>query len=375
MKKSLSIALIRQRYVQDGGAERFVERAVSALSERDVALTVLARKWTGTKDANWIECNPFYIGRLWRDWSFARSVCRKVKRLDVDLIQSHERIACCDIYRAGDGVHREWLKQRRRILGRFGKFAIAINPYHRYVLAAEKALFSSPKLKAVICNSKMVKEEIKQYFTIADERLHVIYSGVDTDLFHPDLKKYRQEIRSKYNIPEDAVVFLFVGSGFERKGLRAVIDAMTVLPEKAYLLIVGKDKKSKQYQNLVESRYLDKRVVFAGRQEDVRPYYGAGDVLVLPTLYDPFPNVILEAMAAGLPVITSTKCGAAEIIDDGHEGFVCDAHDQGSLNRYMNMLLNQELSLKMGQEARKRSSALTYTQMREHMLGLYDEIL
>lgn len=373
--KSFSLALIRQRYTQDGGAERFVERTITALHDRDVALTILARQWSGTDKASWLECNPFYIGRLWRDWSFSKSVCQKIKQIDVDLVQSHERIPCCDVYRAGDGVHREWLKQRNRNLGWFGKLGIVVNPYHYYVKAAEKALFESPRLKAVICNSKMVKEEIKQYFPIRDDKLHVIYNGVDTKVFHPDLKRHRDEVREKYDIPKDATVFLFVGSGFERKGLAAVLTAMMALSDKAYLLVVGKDKKESKFRHLAQSRYLDQRVIFAGRQDDVRPFYGAGDALALPTLYDPFPNVALEAMASGLPIITSSKCGAAELIENGREGFVCDAHDQKRLSEYMNLLLAKDFNQKMGQEACKRVSALTLEQMREHMLGLYNTIL
>src|SRR5581483_12431788 len=117
--RPLSIALIRGRYVDDGGAERFMTRALTALSGGGVQVTLYTREWPQTSDFEIALCRPFYLGRVWREAAFARSVCRALSQRGFDLVQSHERIACCDIYRAGDGVHREWLAQRARALGPF----------------------------------------------------------------------------------------------------------------------------------------------------------------------------------------------------------------------------------------------------------------
>src|SRR5262245_51830446 len=148
----MRVAVVRQRYSPQGGAERFIERALAALAGRGVAVTVLAREWTGDP-GNVVRCDPFYVGRVWRDWSFALAVCREVTRQSFDVVQSHERIACCDIYRAGDGVHAQWLHNRAAALGALARVGLALNPYRRYVLAAERRLFASPRLRAVICNS------------------------------------------------------------------------------------------------------------------------------------------------------------------------------------------------------------------------------
>ena len=102
----MRLAIIRQRYTPYGGAERFVEKALEALLERSVAISLYTRHWPQTR-LQLIEpvlCNPFYIGRLWRDWSFARAVGRAVAKRPSELVQSHERLLCCDLYRAGDGV-------------------------------------------------------------------------------------------------------------------------------------------------------------------------------------------------------------------------------------------------------------------------------
>ena len=376
MMKPLKIALVRQRYTAYGGAERFVERAMRALRGQGAQLTIVTRRWPGDMDNPALICDPFHLGNLWRDWSFARCVCRTLPGHDFDLVQSHERIACCDVFRAGDGVHREWLKQRQRTLGAIAKLGVALNPYHRYVLAVEKKLFASPRLKAVICNSHMVKEEIRAYFGVPEDKLRVIYSGVDTATFHPRLKaQHHQTLRARYAIPTGAPLFLFVGSGFERKGLAALLRALAGLPAESRLLVVGKDKKEAAFKSAAARLGLARRVHFAGGQKDVKPFYAAADAFVLPTLYDPFPNVALEAFACGLPVVTSLKSGAAELIENGRNGYVCDALDIAALAEAMTRLLDTDTATAMGVAARVTVEPFSLEAMGERLVTLYRSLL
>lgn len=375
-EKPLSIALIRQRYTDFGGAERFVARAMESLRQQGMKLTIVTRQWTPDERNQALICNPFYLGSIWRDWSFARCVCAALEKQPFDLVQSHERIPCCDLYRAGDGVHREWLKQRRRSMGPLGKLGIALNPYHRYVLAAEQALFASPRLKAVICNSHMVKDEIRDYFGLPEDKLHVIYSGIDRQAFHPGLQaEFRSETRARYGIPADAPLFLYVGSGFERKGLRALLTAIARLEQACHLLVVGRDKKEQAYRQLAGNLGLAGRVHFAGGQKDTRPFYGAADAFVLPTLYDPFPNTVLEAFASGLPVVTSSKSGAAELIRNGDNGYVCDALDVEQLAAALNRLLSPSHRHQLATAALETIAPLTMEAMSSRLSELYGSLL
>ena len=374
-RKLLKIALVRQRYTPFGGAERFVTNAVRALRAEGAVLTVVTRHWPGGEEFSPLICNPFYLGSLWRDWSFARCVCRALTNKDFDLVQSHERIACCDIYRAGDGVHREWLAQRRRVLGPLSRLGIALNPFHRHVLAAEKKLFASPQLKAVICNSIMVKEEIQRHFGFPEEKLHVIYSGVDLDAFQPRLRElHRSEVLAQLNIPADATVFLFVGSGFERKGLATALRALADLPASAHLLVVGKDKKLEQFRHLANQLGIEARTWFLGGQENVQPFYGTADAFVLPTLYDPFPNAALEAFASGLPVITSTKSGAAELIHEGENGFVRDALDAAGFATAMHQVITRGVS-SFTASSRNTVAELSPAAMSGQLFSLYQSLI
>lgn len=377
-----SLALIRQRYTPFGGAERFLDRAMGALQSasetgQGVQITLFARSWIGeTKGLRTITCNPPYLGRLWRDVGFAHCVRQKWRQQHFNLVQSHERVAGCDVYRAGDGVHLVWLQQRNRTLGVVGRLATTLSPYHRYILAAEKRLFQSSKLRAVICNSKMVQAEIIRCFSTDAEKLHVIYSGVDTEHFHPTLKaRYGLETRQRWGIPQDAFLLLFVGSGFRRKGLPILLEAMAYLPEQTWLLVVGEDRHTYAMRQQAQRLALGLRVCFTGGQQDVAPLYGAADVLVLPTLYDPFPNVALEGMASGLPLLTSNQCGAADLLKHGQNGLLGDSLDRERLVENLRLLQDPIIRESMCKAARQTVEPLTLDAMSQRLLKLYHSLL
>jgi UDP-glucose:(heptosyl)LPS alpha-1,3-glucosyltransferase len=331
----LKLAIVRQRFNPFGGAERFIARALPALERAGTEVTLIARRAEGWGARQVLRVDPFYIGKVWRDWSFACAARTAWRRRGFDLVQSHERIPGCDVYRAGDGVHRRWLELRALAAPFLERLGIALNPYHRYVCAAERRLFEHPQLRAVICNSRMVSDEIRRGFRIAPEKLHVVYNGVDLDYFHP---RKREELRGATRAelgcqPRDTL-FLFVGSGFSRKGLDAAIEALKLAGHGSFwLLVVGADRESRRFA--AQAAHLGSRVRFLGGREDVRPFYAAADCLVLPSRYDPFPNTALEAFAMGLPAIVSTRCGAAEIIEAGLNGWVCEPDDAKGIARLM----------------------------------------
>jgi len=384
----MKIALVRQKYSPYGGAERFVERALAALASQGVTTTLITRKWdtagamtqTPAVQApiaqHVLTCNPFYLGRLWRDRSFSLAVQKIVAEGTFDLVQSHERIPGCDIFRAGDGLHREWLAHRSRLFtssfGLLRRAWLKLSPYNRYVVAAEGQLFADARLKAVICISEMVKREIQSHFSLPEERLHVIYNGVDLDAFNPTHKIRREEIRRIWGVPAEAPLFLFVGSGFERKGVAAILEA---LPQNAWLMVIGKDRDTSRYVKIAKNKGIAGRVVFAGKQNDVRGFYGAADAFVFPTLYEPFGNVVLEAMASGLPVVTSTSCGGAELIRQGENGYVCDALDTPTLSKHMDALCDRPRASRMGAAARKSVEHLDLDTMADAMTALYTQLL
>ena len=181
-------------------------------------------------------------------------------------------------------------------------------------------------------------------------------------------------MRTRLGLADTQPVFLYVGSGFERKGVAQALQALARTPD-AHLLIVGHDKKAKQYQRLSRSLGVGQRAHFVGAQTDVKPYYGLADALLLPTLYDPFPNVVVEAMACGLPVITSKKCGAAELIDEGRQGFVRDALDTAGLAQAMQILSKPGRAREMGAQARQLAEPMRLDSMARELNALYRRLL
>lgn len=360
----MKLAIVRQKYTPYGGAERFVARALDALSAQGVDVEIVAREWEG--GAQGVKCDPYYLGRTWRDMGFAHCVRQVIASGRYDLVQSHERIPGCHIFRAGDGVHATWLELSRKPLA-------WLSPWHRYTLAAEAAMFRHPDLRAVICNSRMVRDDIARRFPEAAGKLHVIYNGVDLERFHPGLRdELRTVTRKKVGAGETVPVILFVGSGYERKGVATLLEACSRMATvEAEVWIVGRDKSSPRYEALARHLGMASRVRFFGGQQDVRPFYAAADLFCLPTLYDPLPNAALESLACGLPVVTSPTSGAAELIKTGANGYVCDARDATVLAGHLDALSVPGAAVEMRAAARAAVLDLGWAHQAERLAGLY----
>jgi UDP-glucose:(heptosyl)LPS alpha-1,3-glucosyltransferase len=371
------IAIIRQKYNAAGGAERFVSRAIEALQGAGRAeVSLLARAWSGVPGLRLVKISPFYLGRTWRDWGFARAVCRHLAGETFDLVQSHERLSCCDIYRAGDGVHREWLAQRARTFGPLRRLAQCWSLHHRYVLRAEERMFRNPGVRCVICISEMGREELKRHYQVADARIEVIYPGVDVEKFHPRLAaEHRLPVRRTLGIGEDALVLAYAGSGFERKGLGPALRALAASGTGGHLLVMGRDKHAGRFRKLAASLGLGERAHFLGAREDVKPFLAAADAYIMPSLYEPFGNANMEAMAMGLPVITSGKSGAAELVRAAGAGRVCDALDVDALAGAIRELAEPALRAVAASHARAVAERHSLPKMVERLTALYARLL
>ncbi|MBN9462620.1 MAG: glycosyltransferase family 4 protein [Burkholderiales bacterium] len=384
--RPLSVAIVRARYNPFGGAERFVQRALAALGGH-AELTVIARHWPGAEAGSgaaplpvrFERVDPFHVGSVWRDWSFARGVRRLVARRHFDLVQSHERIAGLPVYRAGDGVHRVFLRQRLRALPWWRRAMVLANPHHAWVLHAERAMFRHPALRAVICNSVMVRDEIAAHFGVAPSRLHVVRNGIDLQRFRPAQPAERAAARAALGLADGEAAALFVGSGFERKGLAACLHALARLDasSRLRLFVVGADRRAGAWRRLARRLGVGARVSWLGPRHDVLPSLHAADLFVLPTLYDPFPNAALEALACGLPVVTSTASGAAEFIEAGRNGYVVDALDHAALARAMTAIeaADGQLRSAMQREAHASVQSLSLEHLGRELVALYRRLL
>lgn len=368
----MKLAIVRQTYNPNGGAERFVSRALNVLArDTEIDVTLIARKWENAAGWNTLTLDPPFRNRQAREAGFAAAASAHFK--DFDLVQSHERIPGASIFRAGDGVHATWLEQYNRIQSPLARWAQSFSGYHRYILNAEQQMFTHPNLRNVICNSRMVRDDIARRFGLNDDKLTVIYNGVDTQHFHPDVRQL--SLRASLGIPEKTPVLAYVGSGFSRKGVATALKA--IQPHRdVWLLVAGHDKHAAKFAKLANSLGVASRVTFLGPVADVRQIYGSADALILPTLYDPFPNVCVEALACGLPLLTSHGCGAAEWIKEGENGWVRDALDVTGYQQAIGVWID---GLRRGVDyaAAARATAEPYTleNMASQLQALYRELL
>ncbi|MBV9490277.1 MAG: glycosyltransferase family 4 protein, partial [Verrucomicrobia bacterium] len=270
----MKIGLVRRGFSQTGGAEAYLKRLGHALADAGHQVTLYStHEWPPTA---W----PY--GRVVAvsgptPAAFARNL-EAVPASD-EVLFSLERVLHCDCYRAGDGVHARWL-ERRRAHEPFWRHALRfVNRKHDEIRRLEEVLFGERKARAVIANAVLVKQEIVETFNYPADRITVIHNGVPDTHFrrHPGTRKER---RSRWNISENEIAVLFVGSGWFRKGLHYAIRAMDGIKDRRVrLLVAGQGKKPWRFPASVR---------FLGPVADMHSLYGAADQFVLPTIYDPF---------------------------------------------------------------------------------------
>lgn len=324
----MKIAVIRKNYNPYGGAERYLSRLTGQLAREGHEIHIFARRWeTGSGENGKVilhrvpTINAFSFLEV---LSFAFFASALVRRENFDVIHGFDRTLYQDVYRAGDGCHREWLIQRKKIEPWIKGLSHSLNPMHRSILSLENRLFRSPHLKHIIAISHRGKEEIIRHYQVPASKIKVVYCGVDQTQFNPERSlKHRQKIRQGFALEERDRVLLFVGSGFERKGLKFIIASLPHLKKSVKLLVVGKDRPAYYQEMARKLRVLD-RVFFIGPRQDVENFYGAADIFTLPSIYEPFSNACVEALACGLPLVTTRITGASELILEEKNGLIIE---------------------------------------------------
>src|SRR5438477_3057898 len=319
MTKKLTIGFVRRGFSSSGGAEAYLKRLAAGLVENGHTVRLFASMdWPPNE---WI-FGPIVRLKATSAIAFADEL-EKVRRgpstalgmtdqRECDVLMSFERIWRCDLYRAGDGVHRAWLERRDKSASAFQKLSRVFNRKHSATLALEKSLFAKAGAARVIANSRMVKDEIVRFYGFPPGKIEVVYNGVPVAALQRDADT-GVRFRETLGLGEKDVAVLFAGSGWERKGLRFAIDAIEKTGNEMRLLVAGRGEQRK---------FRSERAQFLGVVEDMPALYAAADIFLAPTLYDPFSNACLEALAAGLPVVTTRANGFSEIIETGVHGTV-----------------------------------------------------
>ena len=226
--------------------------------------------------------------------------------------------------------------------------------------------------RSIVAISRGVKQDLVTLHGLAPATVAVIPNGVDTERFHPSNKaRYRARTRTELGIRPDETAILFVGNSWGRKGLRAALDAMAGLgPERVRLVVVGAGLPGSflagRPANVVD------RVLFVGeRARDIERYYAAADVFLLPTLYEPFGLVVLEALASGLPTVVSALAGAAELLHDGVDSLLLrDPTDAAEIRDNVQMLIDApELARRLGENGRRTAEKWCWSRIGKNLLA------
>lgn len=340
----MKIALAHKRLDLRGGTERDFYRTAEGLRDLGHEVHLFCTEFEipapqGTF-AHKVPVVP--LGRTARLLSFAVLGPKAIAPHRCDVVVGFGRMVRQDVVRSEGGSHRVFLDKMKRGEGMWRRLWHASSVYHRSVLAIERRQFQTGNYKKILAISEEVRRELTTTYNVPQEKIAVIHSGVDQERFHPGKRnESRERIRKEWGIPAAAPVALFVGNGFQRKGLDRLLRAWES-PALAgvYLLVVGDDAGRSRYVSWAK-RVAPERIVFAGRQAAVEDYYGAADLLALPAFQEAFGNVILEALASGLPVVTSPTVGAAEVLTgDLEQGIVANPDDKQALAQKIRQMLD-----------------------------------
>lgn len=314
------ICILKRQFSSLGGLEKYTSKLAQAFAKRQGKVTILTSdpvspndpsisfvKLSATKKFSWRKIQEF-----------DQKVTHYLKDHPFDIILGMDRNKHPTHIRAGNGVHAAYLKQRVMTDSILKRVTAPLNPLNRLILHIEKESFESPELKVLFTNSHMVKGEILHYYNTPPEKIEVIHNGVEWKDMEKDFNTWienKSRLSPLLQLDPNIFQFLFIGNGYERKGLEPLLKALSTLPVRDFhLSVIGKEKNIPRYKALAATLGLSSHVTFFGPRHDVRSFYQFCDALVIPSYYDPFANVTVEALAMGLFVISSKHNGGSEIL-------------------------------------------------------------
>ena len=336
----MHIAIVRRQCsLKKAGAERYCVNLFRGLQKLGHRVTVIGE---GIDDElrSEVEFIPVAVNRQ-TSWNRNRSFsdnCRKIIRTQpFDIVHGLSRVEGLDTFRVTDPMQTHWVKVWYR--NPITQWLQQRNPRHRAIFNLEQRLYHRSGVRRVIVQSKLDARLLVEYFGVDESRIRHIVNGVDTRVFHPGVRNERSIVREElsrdfnrirgtantvghFDLAENTPLIVFASMDFRRKGLDSLLSAMSRLKDRETRLLVLGNGDIAGYQRMAKNLDLTHRVLFAGRQSSIQRFYGAGDLFVLPTIYEPFPNVNLEAMACGTPVITTSTAGGCDIIQPGFNGYV-----------------------------------------------------
>jgi len=368
------IAVVIPKYGRIGGAERFAFELTERLA-RDgrYEMHVFANRWVaGPGPVTFHKVPRVRFPRFLRQVGFAWFVGRAVESGGFDLVHAHDRVFSADVFTMHSIPHETWVRDVRRRLPSL---------FDRAMAWVERRLVERGGCARFLPVSGIAGEAYRSMYGLDASRVRVLHPGVDLARFtSPDRAACRAAVRERHGIGPSEVVALFVGMNFEVKGLGVIIEA--VAKTKAQrpgaglrLLVVGKGD-SAEYRSLATSLGIGDAVIFAGPQEGVEEFYLASDLFIMLSKFDTFGMVVLEAMAARLPVVLSANVGARDLVDEGLNGFVLpDGLDTDAAAEKILLLLDADRRAAMGEAGFHTASSCSWERLAEEVGKVYEQAI
>lgn len=339
----MRIALIARRFdPAGGGTERDLLVTAEHLARAGHQVTIYAVEVRAAA-AQWhvVQVGLPSLSPSLELWRFAWAAPARARRDGAGLVLSFARTVGADVLRSGGGAHAAYMRAARRWRGVLGAAAMRLRPYHRVQMAIERAAFTSPALRKAIAVSDLVRTQLIDEFGLDPAKAVTLYNGVDLDRFRPAADRaLRVRLRQSFRVETGAPVVAFVGNGFARKGLGPLLKAWPALKSQPYLLVAGNDTAVNRYRRMARRLGVDSRVRFLGARNQIEQLFHAADFLALPSFFEPFGNVVMEAMASGLGVLTSAQSGVAELVPVAmHRFIVRDPGDSAEIAARLDALL------------------------------------
>lgn len=381
----MKIALCYERVLPErGGCETYIADLARRLVEDKHEVHLFASAWDAGALAAGLHYHrvPAAHGpRFLRPWIFAAR-CAAALRDHPSLVSiGFNKTWGQDILYPQGGLHaasvehnlRKYRSPLRRGLARLARW---LDVSHWSFALLERRQYLGPDSPLVVVNSALVHDHFRKYLGTDAGELRVVRSAVDPGRFAAaDRLRLRLEWREKWGIAADETVGLFVAMNYRLKGLEPLLYAVQLLAgrERFRLLVAGQPRTG-PYERLARRLGVAERICFLGPRRDMHHCYFASDFLVHPTFYDPCSLVALEALACGLPVITSRFNGASELLDPPCDGFVVDdPHDHTQLAWCLSQLLNPAQRTACAQAARKAAARWTFEDHYRQLLRVFVE--
>ena len=309
--------VIGDYHARGGGAERWTDQHARGLLAAGCRVDLFARSFAGAPEA--AVCHEIAVpaGRE-RRLRFAAAAERTLRRQRCDVVCDMGDGWRCDVFLPHHGTRAGGFAANSRMLApwlRPLRTAAQRLPRYREFQALARRQYVADG-RTFVALSKRVREDMVRHHRVPDRHIAVIPNGIDTGRFVPPTARQRRDGRRRFGLPTDGPVLATIAHNFRLKGVDSSIRTVAALRLHgidATLLVVGKGKPA-SYRRLAERLDVADQVVFAGDVADPRPCLHAADVFVHPTYYDPCSLVVLEALACGLPVVTTAANGAGELV-------------------------------------------------------------